>query len=325
MTHPIRLPVLFALGLLALTATQAWGQPLGTFRWRTEPYCNILTLVISQNGSVFTLEGFDEPCGGQPRFPLDGVAVPQADGSITLGLSVLSVTGGAPVNLEATVSLPTVNGTWRDSAGNTGTFAFNPAGASGGPRPLPTSFGPPGPPGPPGPQGEQGPQGLQGPMGLQGLQGAMGPQGLQGPIGPSGSQGQTGPRGPSNVYARFKDEVADLPDTFDGYGAFAFGREAIVTLPLPAGSFHIQAKGFAYGTAGNVGCVLVAGPNVDGSLATLPSDYAVEPLVLQVLHQFSSPGNAELRCTDYGGGTRGLFWIKVHATQVESILNLPVP
>ncbi len=307
MTNPIRLSVLFALGLLVLTTAEAWAQPLGTFRWRTEPYCNILTLAISQDGSVFTLDGFDDPCDGHPRLPLNGVAIPQADGSITLGLNVLSVQGGAPVTLEATVNLPTVNGTWRDSAGNTGTLTFNPLGASGSPRPFPTSFGPPGPAGPPGPQGVQGPQGLLGPMG------------------PPGSQGQTGPRGPSNVYARFKQEVTDLPDTSDNYGTFNFGREAVVTLPLPVGSFHIQAKAFANGTAGNVGCVLVAGPNIDGSLATLPTDSAVEPLVMQVLHQFSSPGNAELRCTDYGQGTRGLFWIKVHATQVESILNLPEP
>jgi hypothetical protein len=143
--------------------------------------------------------------------------------------------------------------------------------------------------------------------------------------GPSGPQGETGPRGPSAVYARFKDGVADLRNGFESYGTFNFGSEAIVTLPLPAGSFHIQAKGFANGAAGNVGCVLVAGPNLDGSLATLPTDSAVEPLVMQVLHQFSSPGNAELRCTDYGEGVaRGLSWIKVHATQIDSISNLPV-
>jgi hypothetical protein len=159
----------------------------------------------------------------------------------------------------------------------------------------------------------------------QGVKGEAGPQGAQGEQGPQGEPGETGPRGPSNVYARFKDEVADLPDDFDNYGTFNFGREAIVTPPLPAGSFHIQAKGFANGEAGNVGCVLVAGPNFDASLATLPRDRTVEPLVMQVLHHFSEPGQAELRCTDYGETVRGLFYVKVHATQVESISNPPAP
>ncbi len=220
--------VCVVLGIAGALAREASAQPLGTFRWRTEPYCNIVTLAISQNGGVFTLDGFDEPCGGHPRLPLHGVAVPPANGSITLGLSVLNVPGGAPVNLEATVTLPTVSGTWRDSARSTGALTFNPAGVPGDPRPLTLLSGPPGPPGP---------------LGAPGPQGPTGPQGLQ------GSQGETGPRGPSNVYARFKQEVADLPDTFDNYGAFNFGREAIVTLPLPAGRFHIQAKGFAYGVA----------------------------------------------------------------------------
>ncbi len=304
MTNPLRLFVLSALGLLALTAAEAWAQPIGTFRWRTEPFCNIVTLTVSQTEGVYTLDGFDEPCGGNPRLPLHGVAIPQPNGSITFGLSVLSVPGGAPVNLEAAITLPTASGTWRDSAGNTGAFTFNPASAPGNPRPLQTPIGPQGPAGPPGSQGLQGPQG---------------PQGVMGPT------GQTGLRGPSNVFARFRQEMVDLPDTFDNYGTFNFGREPILTLPLPAGLFHIQAKGFAYGAAGNVGCVLVAGPNVDAALTTLYANTALQPVVMQVLHQFTSAGNAELRCTDYGQGVRGLYWIKVHATQVESILNLPVP
>jgi hypothetical protein len=152
-----------------------------------------------------------------------------------------------------------------------------------------------------------------------------GPTGDDGVDGQDGARGEPGPRGPSNAYGTFKDSLEDLPNGSETYDVFDFGSEAIVTLPLPAGSFHIQAKGFASGEAGNVGCVLVAGADIDGSLATLPGDRTVEPLVMQVLHHFSQPGQAELRCTDYGGSTRGLFWIKVHATQVESITNPPAP
>jgi hypothetical protein len=159
----------------------------------------------------------------------------------------------------------------------------------------------------------------QGPAGVPGRDGADGQDGQD------GAPGERGLRGPSNVYGTFKDAVSDLPDSFDNYGIFNFGREPIVTLSLPAGSFHIQAKGFANGEAGNVGCVLVAGQNIDGSLASLPGDRTVEPLVMQVLHHFTEPGQVELRCTDYGETVRGLHWIKVHATQVESISNPPAP
>lgn len=268
MTNASRLLILLVLGLAAFPDVEVTAQPLGSFRWRTEPYCNVITLAVSQNGAVYTLDGFDEPCGNNPRLPLHGIAVPQANGSVTFGLSVLNVPGGAPVNLEATINLPAVSGTWRDSAGNTGALTFSPSGAPGAPRPL---------------------------------------------------------SGPSNVYARFADNLSDLPNTYEEYGSFNYGKEVIVSLPLPVGLFHIQAKAFTKGAAGNVGCVLVAGPNVDAVLATVTAVQAFVPLSMQVLNQFASPGNAELRCTDYGEGVRGLYWIKVHATQVGSIQNFPVP
>jgi hypothetical protein len=138
------------LGMLVgiIGSSAASAQTLGTFRWRTEPFCNVLNLTVTQTGSTFTLDGFDEQCGGNPRLPVHGIAVPQPNGSITLGLSVVNAPGSPlPVNLEAVISPATVSGTWRDSVGGSGTFTFNPAGISGGPRPgassstsLPTNF-----------------------------------------------------------------------------------------------------------------------------------------------------------------------------------------
>lgn len=136
----VRVVIILSLAALsgAVWPSPALAQPLGTFRWRTEPYCNVLTVTVTPVGGVYTLEGFDEQCGGSPRQPVRGVALPQANGSVTLGVSVIALPGGTPVNIEAGISPTGLNGTWRDSAGNSGTLTFAPTATSGGPRPLPT-------------------------------------------------------------------------------------------------------------------------------------------------------------------------------------------
>jgi hypothetical protein len=129
-------------------ATAAEAQVLGTFRWRTEPFCNVLTLTVTQQTSdIFTLDGFEEQCGGNPRQPVHGIAVPQVNGTITLGLNVVMLPAGKPVNIEAGIGLASLSGTWRDSAGNSGALTFGPTQTSGGPRtgpiepaPLPSTF-----------------------------------------------------------------------------------------------------------------------------------------------------------------------------------------
>jgi hypothetical protein len=46
---------------------------------------------------------------------------------------------GTPVHTEATINISSLNGTWRDSAGNSGTFVFTPgAPVPGAPRPVAT-------------------------------------------------------------------------------------------------------------------------------------------------------------------------------------------
>jgi hypothetical protein len=166
--------LILTISVSTFAASAASAQGLGTFSWRTEPYCDVLHLNVTQNGSVFALEGYDEPCDGTPRLPVQGIAVLQTNGRVTFGLSIIGVPGGAPANLEADVSLATVSGTWRDSAGHTGPLTFNPGGTSGVPRPLQIAAGPPGAPGPQGPQGPAGPQGVPGAPGATGPQGAAG-------------------------------------------------------------------------------------------------------------------------------------------------------
>ncbi len=116
------------------------AQALGTFRWQLQPFCNVLTLSVRQDGVVYTLDGTDEQCGASQRAGVVGTAFPNPDGSLGFSLSSLAAPGAAPVVLHARVSLATVSGTWSDSAGNSGTFAFTQSPAAGGTaRPVPSN------------------------------------------------------------------------------------------------------------------------------------------------------------------------------------------
>lgn len=140
--------------LVLFTAAGAWpaqsdAQPLGTFRWQLQPFCNIVSVTVTQVGSIYRLEGVDDQCGaGQPRASVIGTAYPNPDGSVGMGLNIVSTPGGLAVPLDAAISMATLNGTWRDGAGHSGTLQFTPgAGTPGNPRPevapssIPSVFG----------------------------------------------------------------------------------------------------------------------------------------------------------------------------------------
>jgi hypothetical protein len=125
-----------ALLLLACTTSAAFAQSLGTFRWQLQPYCNVLTLTVTQNSGVYTLDGFDDQCGAATVAPLAGTAVSNPNGTIELGLNIVASPGGAPVHVAVPLSITTLGGTWHDSLGNTGSFVFNPGTPAGAPRPA---------------------------------------------------------------------------------------------------------------------------------------------------------------------------------------------
>jgi hypothetical protein len=135
-----------ALFVLALTlaASTASAQSIGTFRWRTAPYCNVMNVTVTQVGNFYRLEGFDQQCGGNPNQPLWGIGVPQANGTITFGFSQVMLPGVVkPVAIRASISLSNnLSGSWEDNAGSSGTFEFNPTCTvnCGGPRTLPVVF-----------------------------------------------------------------------------------------------------------------------------------------------------------------------------------------
>lgn len=122
-----------ALALVALALAcpvSAGAQTIGTFRWQLQPFCNAITVTVVQQGANYQLGGYDDQCGAPQRAPVVGVGTPNPDGSIGFGFQIVTVPGGAVVGVDARISIATIGGTWRDSSGNSGTFAFN--GSAGG-------------------------------------------------------------------------------------------------------------------------------------------------------------------------------------------------
>jgi len=134
---PRRLAVLAPALVIAVSAATAQAQSLGTFRWQLLPYCNVITVTVVAQGAQFLVSGVDDQCGGSAA-AVTGLAFFNPTGTIGFGLSIVTAPGGAPVQVDATLPPGALSGTWRDSAGATGTFAFTPGPGTGGtPRPLP--------------------------------------------------------------------------------------------------------------------------------------------------------------------------------------------
>lgn len=134
----MRRPVLslFFCGALTLLVSvrAATAEPIGTFKWQLQPFCNIVTLTVTHDSGVYTLDGFDDQCGAARRGPVVGIAVPNPNGSIGLGLTIISTPGGEPTHIDAVIDLGTLSGTWTDGAAGDGAFVFNGPGG-GAPRP----------------------------------------------------------------------------------------------------------------------------------------------------------------------------------------------
>ncbi len=133
-----RLPlVLGVVAACVLGPDAAPAQSLGTFRWQQQPYCNVLVVNVVQNGAVYNVNGIDDQCGAGTAAAVVGMAFPNPNGSIGLGFTVVTTPGGTALHLDATISLSTASGTWRDSTGATGAFVLTPGPPQpGSPRPV---------------------------------------------------------------------------------------------------------------------------------------------------------------------------------------------
>ena len=129
--------VLVVLGHALWLAAPASAQPLGSYRWQLQPYCNIITVAVVQQGGQYQLDGHDDQCGATVRAGVVGLAFQNPNGTIGFGLTIVTAPGGTPVHVDATIAIATLSGSWTDSSGNSGTFTFTPgAGTGGGPRPV---------------------------------------------------------------------------------------------------------------------------------------------------------------------------------------------
>jgi hypothetical protein len=66
MHAPFLLRALVVSGV-CLAASLAEAQPLSTFRWQLQPYCNVVTVNVTQQGAVYTMDGYDDQCGAARR------------------------------------------------------------------------------------------------------------------------------------------------------------------------------------------------------------------------------------------------------------------
>lgn len=116
----------------------AAAQSLGTFRWQMQPFCNVVSLAVVQEGASYRLQGTDDQCGAVPtRAAVTGLAFANPNGTIGFGLVVIGSPGGSPTLIDASINIADLSGTWRDSAGRNGNFLFTPGpGTGGSPRPA---------------------------------------------------------------------------------------------------------------------------------------------------------------------------------------------
>jgi hypothetical protein len=109
---------------------------LGTFNWQLQPYCNVVTVQVTQEGATYRLAGWETVCGVSARQGVHGTVSPNLDGSLTF-LLVTANANGTQVHTSVRFDVQSLGGSWSDSAGNTGAFVLG-ASTGGAPRSLAT-------------------------------------------------------------------------------------------------------------------------------------------------------------------------------------------
>lgn len=115
------------------------AQVFGTFPWQMQPYCNIVTLTITQFPAGYTVDGNDNQCGSGTLAAATGQVHINPNGTVGVDFAIITTPSGKAVHVAAAISPANGSGTWTDSVGNSGTFALG-ANTPGLPvRPFPAS------------------------------------------------------------------------------------------------------------------------------------------------------------------------------------------
>ena len=119
---------------LLLSPAAADAQVFGTFTWQMQPYCNRVTLMLTNSPGGFSISGVDDQCGAVNKGSATGIAVFNGDGSVGFNFTIVTPPSGVAVHVSATVSPATGHGTWSDDVGNAGALVLH-GNASGLPGP----------------------------------------------------------------------------------------------------------------------------------------------------------------------------------------------
>jgi hypothetical protein len=125
MTHTLVRRVLAGCSLILLTVTGASAQVFGTFSWQMQPYCNIVSLTLTQTPGGFTVDGSDNQCGAAKLAGAAGMALFNPDGTVGLEFTIVTAPSPKAVHVSASVNPGTGNGSWTDSVGNSGSFTLS--------------------------------------------------------------------------------------------------------------------------------------------------------------------------------------------------------
>lgn len=113
-------------------STLANAQTLGTYRWNISPFCNVITLTITQFEAGWSAVGSDDNCGLTEASPVSGSFSRLGRGSDLKG--ILTSEGSNRFTTTTTtlrIEPESGGGDWVDDAGNHGDAVFNPTTASG--------------------------------------------------------------------------------------------------------------------------------------------------------------------------------------------------
>ena len=66
-----------------------------------QPYCNIVTMTITQIPTGYTLDGFDDQCAALKRASLVGMATVNPDGTVGVTFTIVTAPAGKGVHVSA--------------------------------------------------------------------------------------------------------------------------------------------------------------------------------------------------------------------------------